>query len=228
MQQTISARIPIRSASLFLLLLLPLFAGCDDIRGKTAPDKPNVSTGIESPAEAENTEANDLDNTDRTAEERLSEADITRAGKVRSVYTHLNLDDCETLRTYEEASGVELRCRGYDGIDLYVSEGDLRYDVDAGLPNGRFTTPPAFNTLGETVEWRLRDDKPFAAIVRYNMEDGTGTRHSTNLAVLSVGRDGKPGCLVGWVPVEAEPSQNEAARKLADRYAQDIDCGGNG
>ncbi|MEL6616746.1 MAG: hypothetical protein AAFQ43_13470, partial [Bacteroidota bacterium] len=107
---------------------------------------------------------------------------------------------------------------------LYVTEGDLRFDVDAGVPNERFETQPGFNSVGDTVEWRLRDGKPFAIILRYNSQDVEAGRDRTDLAVISVGRPGEPGCLVDWVPANAQPSQNEAARTIADGQATTVDC----
>ena len=152
-------------------------------------------------------------------------ARVVDADAPRSVYTDLDLDACETLRTYEESGGVEFRCPGYDGVDLFVSEGDLRFDVDAGVPNGAFTTQPAFNTLGARVEWRLVDGKPVAVIVRYRMDAGDGNPPPRDqLAVITVGTEGAPGCLVDWVPADAAPSQNEAARALADREAVGFEC----
>ncbi len=52
----------------------------------------------------------------------------------------------------EESGGVELRCLGFAGIPLYVTEGDLRMDVDVGMPNGAWTSLGPFNSLGATVE----------------------------------------------------------------------------
>lgn len=145
---------------------------------------------------------------------------------IQGVYTDLNLDDCEVLQTFEEGGGVELRCPGYKDIPLFVSEGDLRFDIDVGVPNNKWTSQSAFNTLGEKVEWRLRNGRPFAVIIRYYLDDGsgTGTRLPSVLAVLTVGGEGSPGCLVGWVPANAKPSQNEAARQLADQQAEGFDC----
>ena len=142
----------------------------------------------------------------------------------RSAYTNLDLGACETLREYEESGGVELRCPGYQGVPLFVSRGDLRYDVDAGVPNDAWETPTPFNSLGETVEWRLRDGEPSAVIVRYQIAGPSGRDERSRLAVIAVGREGAPGCLVGYVGADAEPSQNAAARALADRQAGGSAC----
>ena len=146
-------------------------------------------------------------------------------GGVRSAYTELV--GCEIIETSEESNDFVKRCSGYRGTPLYVSRGDLRYDVDVGVRNNDFETPGGFNGLGETVEWRLRDGQPFAAIVRYEVEGpgGTAAERRSDLAVIRVGREGAPGCLVGYAPADAAPDQNTAARRLADQEAAGFDCG---
>ena len=148
----------------------------------------------------------------------------TSGAAVQSRYTQIA--GCETLETFEEGGGSVQRCPGVQGVPLFVSEGDLRYDVDAGVRNDAFETPGGFNALGETVEWRLRDGRPFAIIVRYRVEgpDGTAGARRSDLAVIRVGRDGAPGCLVGYVGADAAPDQNTAARRLADRAAATYAC----
>ena len=149
---------------------------------------------------------------------------LAASGDARSAYTRIA--DCETIERFEESGGAVQRCPGYDGVPLYVSRGDLRYDVDAGVRNGAFETPGGFNALGETVEWRLRGGRPVAVIVRYEVEGpgGTAAERRSDLAVVKVGGEGAPGCLVGYVPADAEPDQNTAARRLADRDAAGFDC----
>lgn len=147
------------------------------------------------------------------------------ASGVESVYTEIA--GCTTLETFEEGGGSVQRCPGARGVPLFVSLGDLRYDVDAGVRNDSWDTPSGFNALGTTVEWRLRDGAPFAVIVRYEIEGpgGTPAERRSDLAVIAVGREGRPGCLVGYVPASARPDQNTAARRLADREAADA-CAG--
>ena len=150
----------------------------------------------------------------------------TASGDVRSAYTRIA--DCETIEMFEESVGAVQRCPGYGGVPLYVTEGDLRYDVDAGVRNDAFETPSGFNALGETVEWRLRGGRPFAVIARYAVDGpgGTAAERRSDLAVVKVGREGAPGCLVGYVAADAKPDQNTAARRLADRDAAGFECAG--
>ncbi|NEP17685.1 MAG: hypothetical protein F6J97_12400 [Leptolyngbya sp. SIO4C1] len=153
-----------------------------------------------------------------------ADADVAKA--VESVYTSLEIDDCAVLETEEESSGQAWRCEGYQDIPLYVTESDARFDVDAGIPNAEWTTSGRpFNSIGDTVEWRVHDGEPVAAILRFNFETGgSPNTRSSELAVFSIGRERSPGCLVDWVTADAQPSQNVAARQLADQQAEGFDC----
>ena len=140
-----------------------------------------------------------------------------------SAYTPLDLDDCDVLdRSIDEGNWVELRCAGYRGIPLFVSEGDLRFDVDAGVANENFQTVMAFNTLGDSVEWRLREGEPFATIIRYR-DVGTPGSTRTILAVDRIGRPGAPGCRVAQIAGDT-PGANRRARQIADAEAAAFDC----
>ncbi|AFY54628.1 hypothetical protein Riv7116_2096 [Rivularia sp. PCC 7116] len=145
---------------------------------------------------------------------------------IESVYTSLELKDCEVVETYEERGGRLLRCNGYQDISLYVKDQGARFDVNAGVPSSKWTTKGlAYNSIGKTVEWRIHDGKPVAIILRYNfMTDGMNPTGWSDLAVTSVGRKGSPGCLIEWVKADAKPSQNKAARQIADRQAENFDC----
>ena len=155
------------------------------------------------------------------------DADTKTIKSIESVYTSLDLKNCEVLQTYEEGNGRELRCKGYQDIPLYVTESDARFDVDAGVPNSEWTTSGRpFNSLGDTIEWRIHDGKPVAIILRFNFEISTiPEERSSELAVISVGREGSPGCLVEWVSADAQPNQNIVARQIADRQADSFNCG---
>ncbi len=144
----------------------------------------------------------------------------------QSVYTSLDLDDCKVLETYEESGGQLFRCEGYQGIPLYVTDENARFDVDAGIPNTEWTTKARpYNSIGDTVEWRIQGGKPVAIILRYNfMTDGIDPVRTSELAIASIGHEGSPGCLIGWVEADAQPDQNTAARQIADQQAEDFAC----
>lgn len=153
-----------------------------------------------------------------------------------SVYTDLDLDNCQTLA--EDPMGVSLKCKGYRGEPVYFKEGDLRQSVfygrvDQELIDGGFESFAAFNHVNTKVEWRLGGDgKPFAAILRWFIDnpgpDGGSTRESRGeiLVVSRVGTADYGGsCMVALVDAKANPDANALARQMADDTASDFACG---
>ena len=141
-----------------------------------------------------------------------------------SAYTPLNLDACEIVSVAHAGEGdwLNRRCPGLNGITLFVSEDDARFDVDAGVDNGEWESPTQLNELGPQVEWRLEGGQPFALIYRYNIPEAMAGGRSM-LAVESIGREGGPGCLVALI--RATPEANARAREIADRSARNFRCG---
>lgn len=137
-----------------------------------------------------------------------------------SAYTDLDTDDCEILETYEDG-GVELRCDGYGGFDVFVSDGDARMEVDYGVRNDSFETFSAFNGVGERIEWMLDDEgAPYATALRFLIDvDG---RKAQALVVSTIGTRGEPGCVVGVVDAAADQA-NGIARGLG-AMASLFDC----
>lgn len=140
-----------------------------------------------------------------------------------SVYTSLDLDACRVIERIEEGESVRWRCPGRAGIPLFVSAGDGRFDVDAGSDNGEWESLGGFNRLGPRVEWRLRGRTPVAIIYRYILT-GTEQPPGSRLAVESIGRPGRPGCLVALID-GARADANALARDRADRLAERFRCG---
>lgn len=144
--------------------------------------------------------------------------------RIESVYTSIDLDDCKLLESVPEEGGyAKFRCAGYGDIPLFISEGDLRMNVDIGVEDDVWISQGAFNTLGRTVEWRLHGGEPIAAILRYSMDSGMDERFS-ELGIFTIGTATQRSCLVAWVPGDAAPTQNEAARLIADRDAPGFVC----
>lgn len=142
--------------------------------------------------------------------------DEAAAAAITSAYTKYNLDDCTILHVEEfEGESVEAKCDGYKGVPLFVNVGDGRFDIDVGVKNS-FSTISPFNELNDTVEWRLKDGKPFAVIARLkdvSMETGGNSA----LMVETVGTAGRPGCRVAHVWNTAGSTQNQRARDIADK-----------
>ena len=158
----------------------------------------------------------------KTASQQDREAEAVTG--LASVYTLLDLDKCELVsEETEEGTSAEWRCAGFGEVPLIVEEGDGRFDVDAGVRNEAFETIGAFNSLGENVEWRLRDGKPFAVIFRY-LDATEEAKGRTVLAVEKVGSAAAPGCRVAQVAGDV-PDANQVARDLADSNAAEFACG---
>lgn len=138
----------------------------------------------------------------------------------QSTYTTLDLEACEVLKVYEEGGGVDLRCDGHAGNDVFVSEGDGRMDVDFGIRNDAFQTFSAFSTVGTTVEWMQDEGGVQAAAIRFLIDvDG---RKAEALVVSKVGTGGAPGCVVALVDAAADQA-NGTARGLG-AMAKFFDC----
>ena len=125
-----------------------------------------------------------------------------------SVYSKIVDADCTVLKTYEDG-GADLRCPGHDGLEVFVSEGDARLDVDFGVKTDSFETFLAFNTIGDTVEWLTNaDGVAEAAIIRYLISvDG---REAQALVISRVGSESEPGCVVGVVDAALEQANGMA------------------
>ena len=142
-----------------------------------------------------------------------------------SSYTPLDLDNCEIVSVAHAGEGdwTHRRCRR-GGVELFVSEDDARFDIDAGVDNGEWESAAALNELGPQLEWRSEGGRPFALIYRYTMQEAMPGGRSM-LAVESIGRPGRPGCLVALI--RATPGANVRARRIADTRARSFRCGGD-
>jgi hypothetical protein len=148
------------------------------------------------------------------------QAELNAAPQFASTYTDFDLAKCEVLsEEREEGSSAEYRCPGFGQFPLLVQEGDGRFDLDAGGDDGGFQTIGAFNDIGETVEWRLKDGRPFAVIFRFLdvTEEANGR---TVIAVETVTGSGQPACRVAQIAGDT-PDANQRARELADAAAAD-------
>jgi hypothetical protein len=146
------------------------------------------------------------------------------AGAPTSAYTTLNLEACEIYSVAHAGEGewANRRCPGRNGVTLFVNEDDARYDIDAGVDNGEWESPSPLNELGPQIEWRLEGGRPFAIIYRYTISEAMPGGRSM-LAVESIGRTGRPGCLVALIAGTA--AGNARARQIADTRARTFRCG---
>jgi hypothetical protein len=141
-----------------------------------------------------------------------------------SIYTPLDLDRCQIVSRAHAGEGdwVNRRCPGRAGIPLFVNEDDARFDLDAGVDNGAWESAVPFNELGPQVEWRMERGRPFAIIYRYAIPEAVAGGRSM-LAVETIGRRGRPGCLVALI--QGGETANARARLLADTRARGFRCG---
>lgn len=151
---------------------------------------------------------------------------VPAAGAAESAYTPLVLDKCDNVTPPEMAEqGAVFRCKGYGGIAVRVAEGDLRMFVSYGDRAKDQTaagqTLPMFNMIGETLEWRVEDGKPFATILRYHW-DSDGLGGGSTLVVTKLGKT--DACHVAYVRAEENPDANKLAREIADKDARRFSC----
>jgi hypothetical protein len=158
-------------------------------------------------------------------------AAIPAAAENLSAYSKVNLDACRAIPPAPDdplESGAWW-CDGHAGIPVYVSEGDLRFFVSYGesAPDelAAKTTLPAFNHIGETIEWRLASDgRPFATILRFFTSTGDGAPDGQVLVITKLGGPGQI-CHLGYVDARTNPDANALAREVADNGSTDFDCG---
>jgi hypothetical protein len=127
-------------------------------------------------------------------------------------------------------------CPGKGGLVVVVSEDDLRETVSVGRSRAAADREPAaqtrfgpFNWTTTTVEWRTLNGKPFAMIQRWHIDDSADEDNSGRpiaKPMLAVTRlPPGPVCHVAYVDVGANPNANELARKAADDFARNFECG---
>ncbi|MDA4846750.1 hypothetical protein [Hoeflea poritis] len=148
--------------------------------------------------------------------------------QIESAYTKLDLEgSCTVLDQPAEDEGgewIDLLCAGYKGFPVFFSEGDLRQSVHYGFPPPGGTVWESFgsfNSVSDTIEWRLLDGRPFATIHRWTIDpDGVQV-----LVVEKVGQPGiGEGCVAAYVLASGNPDANVQARAAADRLFSGFDC----
>ena len=151
-----------------------------------------------------------------------------------SAYTKINFGKtCTIIDQYEQ--GLNAICSGYTGYPILFSEGDLRQMVRFGHVTklgAQWESFGEFNRANDTVEWRLKDKKPYAAILRYFIENSNQNGEYTKklegqvLVVSTVGTYDKPtSCVVGYVDAREHKQANLMAQQIADTKAESFICG---
>jgi hypothetical protein len=148
-----------------------------------------------------------------------------------SAYTDFNPETCKQIAPGAAEGEGEFsptyECKGFKDSPVTFVEDDLRSFVAFG-GGGRdhcsfHQTFSGFNSVGNRIEWRLKDGRPIATILRrkvsYDPEDATKTKDW--LVVTKLG-DGES-CQMGYVE-GSYPKANEKARWLADTAAEVFSC----
>jgi hypothetical protein len=151
-----------------------------------------------------------------------------------NTYTKLDFDDkgvCKNLTPPPEEGepndGAVLECRGVGANIVSFMEGDLRSFVSFGTKPAehcsRFQTFGGFNSTGDTIEWRLRDGKAFATILRWNVSYDPADSSKIKSWLVVTKLEDNNSCHMGYVEA-GYPKANETAQRLADQFAADFSC----
>lgn len=157
-----------------------------------------------------------------------SVAGVSAAG-IDSAYTKIQLQNCTQVETASDEGTFAgaWECPGYQGQPVYVAEGDLRmfisFGPNAGNEPAARQTLPNFNTVNETLEWRLRGGVPFATILRWFPSLDEGARTGSILIVTQL-MPGGGTCQIARVDAQANANANVLARQAADTMAGGYDC----
>ncbi len=151
------------------------------------------------------------------------------AQQIDSDYTKIDLDTC-TVVSIDELGG-EWACSGYKGHPVYVAEGDLRmfvsYGGDAANEKAARQTLPQFNTINETMEWRLQKKNgkwvPFATILRFFTQSGDPSEADGQVLVVTKLEPGNT-CHIAYIDARQVKNANAVARQYADETAASFDC----
>ena len=154
-----------------------------------------------------------------------------------SSYTSTAPKDCRVASANNGVDDSTTRvCPGKSGLIVLISEDDLRETVSAGRNRAQAAREPAaqswfgpFNSTGHTVEWRALDGKPFAIVQRWLIADNADPDKNgrpTAKPMLAVTRlPPGPVCHVAYIDGQANHNANELARRAADEFARDFNCG---
>ena len=154
-----------------------------------------------------------------------------------SSYTSTAPKDCRVTSAGNEVDDSTIRvCPGRAGLVVVVSEDDLRETVSVGRNRAAADEEPAaqarfgpFNSTTTTVEWRTANGKPFAIIQRWHIADNSDEdkdgRPIANPMLVVTRLPPGPVCHVAYIDAQANPNPNELARKAADQFAHNFDCG---
>lgn len=151
------------------------------------------------------------------------------AVKFSSLYTNLNRDCRNALKSVGEGQDMPLRCKGYGGYKISIDFSAMASQTSVDSLDGKFTNFLAMQQLnydrekGRKIEWRLADGKPFAVIMRIskykNENEGTmeyfSEQNKVGEFLIVKGLKGHEK-IDFEVDMKGGGNPNEKARQLAD------------
>jgi hypothetical protein len=151
-----------------------------------------------------------------------------------SAYTDLNFNDkanCTDMTPApvegEPNDGVAYECKGYGNYVVTFSEGDLRSSVSYGTESGDHCsarqTFGGFNSVGNRIEWRLKNGKPIATILRWSVSYDPEDSNKQKSWLVVTKLEEENSCHMGYVE-GAYTKANEKARWLVDTAAAAFSC----
>jgi hypothetical protein len=156
-------------------------------------------------------------------------ATAAAAGEITSVYSDLDLKTCKALQLYtgDEGEGGEWECKGIKGYDVMFWEGDLRGNIAFGpLARSQCSSAQsfgAFNSPGAKIEWRMENGKPFATILRWFTDNGSGEANAKQNWLVVTKLNGKDACRMALIDTKY-PNANTLAQAKADGKAHTFNC----
>jgi hypothetical protein len=156
---------------------------------------------------------------------------VAAAAANDSAYTDFDLKACKEVEPAPapgdgEGSAV-YECKGHKGLPVTFAEGDLRSFVAFGKDGRNHCafrqTFSGFNSVGNRVEWRLKDGQPIAAILRWSVSyDSENSEKQKSWLVISKLSE-RDSCQMAFVE-GGYPNANEKARDIADAMAEGYSC----
>ena len=140
--------------------------------------------------------------------------------QIKSVYTSLDEKHCRKMKNGSDNVIYNGRCPGVGGYKIAVAASEEHQWAELIAPSGKkfdvSISPVAYDSLGRTAEWRVKNGKPIALIIRFDLRDEFGGKVSRSL--LAVSKISRTKACVTNV-VEPSKTQNSEARKFADGSA---------
>jgi hypothetical protein len=140
------------------------------------------------------------------------------SAQIKSVYTSVDEKHCKTLKPQDTNVIYRGRCAGVAGYKLEVNASEEHQWIELVAPAGKRSDvglqPVAYDSVGKTAEWRVRNGKPIAVIVRFDLRQEFGGKVTDSLLVVSK-ITGSKACVTDVV--KGGKDQNARAHRLADQ-----------